>query len=141
MFLRVGYELVFDVPAPTVVMALLCTHPSRAPTLRRPDRLRAEPDIPVEEFTDWFGNRCSRLVAPAGKLRLWNDTVVEDSGQPDPVHLDARQHPVEELPPEALRYLFASRYCEVDKLSDVAWQLFGETLPGWPRVQALCDWV
>jgi transglutaminase-like putative cysteine protease len=48
---------------------------------------------------------------------------------------------VENLPPEALRYLLASRYCEVDRLLDVAGNLFGHTQPGWPRVQAICDWV
>ena len=141
MLIRIGYELVFDVPAPTAFLALLFTHPSRAATLRRPDLLRVEPDVPVEEFTDWFGNRCARLLAPAGKLRLWNEGLVEDSGQPDPALPDAEQSPVENLPPETLRYLLASRYCEVDRLSDLAWELFGQTPPGWPRVQTICDWV
>jgi transglutaminase-like putative cysteine protease len=35
----------------------------------------------------------------------------------------------------------ASRYCEVDRLSDLAWNLFGNVAPGWPMVQAVCDWV
>jgi transglutaminase-like putative cysteine protease len=26
-------------------------------------------------------------------------------------------------------------------LSDIAWQLFGQTPEGWPRVQAICDYV
>jgi transglutaminase-like putative cysteine protease len=95
----------------------------------------------LQEFSDAFGNRCGRLVAPPGKLRLWNDTVVEDTGAPDVVRPDARQHPVEELPPEVLPYLLGSRYCEVDRLSDAAWELFGQTPLGWARVQAVCDWV
>ena len=141
MLIRLGYELVFDVPAPTPMLLLLYTHPSRADALRRPDHLRVEPDIPVEGFTDCFGNRCGRIVAPAGKLRLWNDTLVEDSGAPDPVRPEARQHAVQDLPAETLPYLFASRYCEVDRLSDIAWQLFGQAPLGWGRVQAVCDWV
>ena len=40
-----------------------------------------------------------------------------------------------------LRFLLASRYCEVDRLLDVAGNLFGNSQPGWPRVQAVCDWV
>jgi transglutaminase-like putative cysteine protease len=141
MLIRVGYEMVFHAPAPAPMLLLLYTHPSRTPTLRWPDALRTDPEVPVTDFTDCNGNRCGRLVAPAGILRLWSDTLVEDSGQPDPVCPDAAQGAVEDLPAEVLPFLLASRYCEVDRLSDVAWDLFGRTLPGWPRVQAICDWV
>ena len=141
MRIRIAYDLTFSVPAPTPLLALLFTHPSRAPTLLAPDQLRVEPAVPLEEFTDSFGNRCARLVAPAGKLRLFNDTVVTDTGLPDPVHAQAAQHAVEDLPTDVLPFLLASRYCEVDRLADVAWELFGQTPTGWPRVQAVCDWV
>jgi transglutaminase-like putative cysteine protease len=141
MLIRLGYELVFEVPAPTPMLLLLFVHPSRAGSLRRPDRLQLEPNLPVEEFTDAFGNCCGRILAPTGTLVLWNDTLVEDSGETDPVMPDVVQHPVHELPPETLPFLLASRYCEVDRLNDVAWSLFGQTPPGWARVQAVCDWV
>jgi transglutaminase-like putative cysteine protease len=141
MYIRLGYELVYNVPAPVPMLLMLYTHPSRAATLRQPDRLRVEPDLPIEEFIDSFGNRCGRIAAPAGRVRLWNDLVVEDTGEPDEVAPEARQHPVEDLPHHVLQYLLASRYCEVDLLSDTAWKLFGQTPSGWPRVQAICDWV
>jgi transglutaminase-like putative cysteine protease len=141
MLIRVGYELRFNLPEPVPMLLLLHVHPSRAHTLLRPDRVRTEPAVPVEEFLDPFGNRCGRIVAPAVPLRLWNDTVVEDSGAPDPVCPEAEQHPVGDLPPDVLPYLLASRYCEVDRLSETAWQLFGKTPAGWARVQAVCDWV
>jgi transglutaminase-like putative cysteine protease len=141
MLIRLGYELIFHAPAPVSVLALLSTHPSRAADLRGPDVLHADPEVPLHEFRDGFGNRCTRFVAPAGRARLFNDSVVEDSGLPDPVCPDARQHPVEELPDEAVPFLLASRYCEVDRLGDVAWQLFADTPPGWARVQVVCDWV
>jgi transglutaminase-like putative cysteine protease len=141
MLIRVGYEFVFQVPAPTAMVLMLYTHPSRAGSLREPDRIRVEPEVPVEELRDPFGNRCGRIVAPPGRLRLWNSTVVEDSGLPDPVAWDAPQHPVEHLPADVLPYLLGSRYCEVDRLTEVAWALFGNTPMGWPRVQAVCNWV
>jgi transglutaminase-like putative cysteine protease len=141
MYIRLGYELVFDIPAPVTMMLMLYAHPSRAAALLQPDFLRTDPGLPVESFVDWFGNRCARIHAPAGPLRIWNDTMVEDSGQPDPVHPDAKQQPVHELPTDVLQYLLSSRYCEVDLLSETAWNLFGQTAPGWPRVQAVCDWV
>ncbi len=141
MLIRIGFDIVFDSPAPVPMILVLYTHPSRAGTMKKPDRLRLEPDIPVEEYTDGFGNRCGRIVAPAGQLRLWNDAIAEDSGQPDPVNWNAEQHSVPDLPAQTLQYLLGSRYCEVDRLSDIAWNLFGQTPPGWARVQAICDWV
>src|SRR5215212_1384234 len=125
MLIRVGYELVFDLPSPTPIMFLLYLHPSRDGTLRQGDRLAIEPHVRVHEFIDVFGNRCGRINAPAGKLRFYNDAIVRDSGLPDPVNATARQHPVEELPPDVLQFLLASRYCEVDRMQQVAWDLFG----------------
>lgn len=141
MLIRVGYDMIFDVPAPVPMVLLLYTHPSRVPHLQHPEQLTTEPQIPVHEFTDGFGNHVGRLFAPAGKLRLRYDAIVEDSGRPDILDEDARQVPVEELPDEALPFLLSSRYCEVDLLSQTAWDLFGKMPPGWTRVQAICDWV
>ncbi len=141
MLIRIGYELTFQAPARTPMLLMLYTHPSRAASLRQPDHVQVEPYAPVWEFIDALGNRCGRLVAAPGKLRLWNTTLIEDGGKPDAVCPYATQQPVEELPPEMLTWLLGSRYCEVDKLTDVAWSLFGQTPPGWPRVQSVCDWV
>ena len=141
MLVRLGYELVFQVPARTPMVLMLYTHPSQAASLRAGDWIRVEPEAPVEIYTDAFGNYCGRLVAAPGKLRLSNSTLIEDSGALDPVHPYAPQTPVEDLPAAVLPFLLSSRYCEVDKLTDVAWSLFGQTQPGWPRVQAVCDWV
>jgi transglutaminase-like putative cysteine protease len=141
MLIRLGYEVVFDIPAPTPMLLLLFTHPERASDLRRPERLCIEPAVPVEQFIDRFGNRCGRLLAPAGPLRLTYDNVIHECGQPDLVCPDAAQVPVDALPTDVLPFLMASRYCEVDTLSDTAWKLFGSIAPGWARVQAVCDWV
>jgi transglutaminase-like putative cysteine protease len=80
-------------------------------------------------------------VAPKGSLRLYNSTLIEDSGQPDAIDLQAREVPVDLLPEDTLRYLLGSRYCETDLLSDTAARLFGGLPRGWRRVQAVCDWV
>ena len=141
MFIRIGYDLIFDFAAPTPMSLLLSTSPEEAPRLLRPDALHTEPFVPVTEFIDNFGNRCHRLVAPKGRLRLFNDTVVSDSGEPDVMATDAPQHPVEELPNECLQFLLGSRYCEVMEMLPVAWDLFGKTPPNAERVQAICDWV
>ena len=141
MLIRVGFEMIFQVPTPAPLIVMLATHPERDPSIRRPGGLQVEPGVPVNACHDAYGNRCHRLVAPPGRLRLWDDLVVEDSGVPDPVAPGKKQVPVADLPADVLVYLLASRYCEVDRLGDDAWRLFGTTPEGWPRVQAVCDWV
>ena len=141
MLIRIGFEIVFNVPAPVPILLVLSTHPDRDDAIRRPGGLRVEPYAPVESFLDSFGNRCGRLVAPAGQVTFWDDAIVEDGGQPDEYAPYAMQHPIEDLPAHVLPYLLPSRYCEVDRLSDIAWSLFGHTQGGWSRVQAICDWV
>jgi transglutaminase-like putative cysteine protease len=141
MILRLGYDIQFEMPSAVAMVALLNVHPSRAADLRADDELRIEPASRTESYIDTFGNRCIRFVAQPGLIRLSNSTLVYDSGLPDPVNLDARQVPVQELPHDTLRYLLNSRYCEVDRFSAIALELFGATPPGWSRVQAVCAWV
>jgi transglutaminase-like putative cysteine protease len=141
MIIHLGYEFIFEAPAPTPMLLLLSTHPTRAASHMQPDRLCVEPEVRRDDFVDRFGNNCTRIVAPTGRVRLWNDTLVKDSGEPDPVRPDAVEHAIEDLPLDALPYLLASRYCEVDCLSEIAWNLFENSPRGWGRVQAICDWV
>jgi transglutaminase-like putative cysteine protease len=141
MFIRLGYEIEFEVPAPVAMVSMLSVHPSRVPDLRAPDELAIEPEIEVTSYIDGFGNRCGRFVAPRGTLRLRSATLIDDPGTPDPVALNACERPVGDLPNETLIFLLNSRYCEVDRLSNIATELFGATAPGWGRVQAICDWV
>ncbi len=141
MLIRLAYDIQFDLPYDVPMVALLHVHPSRAQDLLEPDELITEPNIAVTSYTDTFGNRCSRFVAPRGRLRLSSNSLILDSGLPDPVNLDAREVPVAELPNELLRFLLASRYCEVDLFTSIAFGLFGHTTPGWSRVQAICNWV
>jgi transglutaminase-like putative cysteine protease len=109
--------------------------------LLEPDEVQISPQVQAQKYFDSFGNRCLRFLAPQGALHISNSTLIEDSGEPDPIPWDAPQLPIEQLPPEVVQFLIASRYCEVDRLSDLAWQLFGNTPEGWPRVQAIIDWV
>ncbi len=141
MLIRIGYEIAFEVPFPAPMVLVLDIHPDRDGSVRRPGGLRLEPEVPSTTYLDSFGNRCTRLIAPAGRFRIWDDLIVEDSGQPEGQAQDAIQHPIEDLPADVLAFLLASRYCEVDRLSDLAWSLFGQTLPGWARAQAIVDWV
>jgi transglutaminase-like putative cysteine protease len=141
MRIHVGCELNFDLPQMTPMIVSLNVHFSRVSDLERPDHLITHPSVPVEGYRDSFGNWCTRLLAPAGRFSLGTDTIVRDQGLPDPVELNAIQHQVQYLPVDTLQFLLGSRYCETDRLSDEAWRLFGQTPLGWPRVQAICDFV
>ncbi len=141
MKFRVGYELQYEFPQPTPAILMLNIHFSRVSDLAMPDNLLLSPSVPVSGYRDVFGNWCSRIVAPAGRMVISSDFIVRDSGLPDPVAPDAWQVPVEELPEEALVFLLASRFCDSDRLLDLAWTLFGSAKPGWGRVQAICDFV
>src|SRR5215207_1380362 len=112
MHLRVGYEIIFDFPQPTPMLAVMGTHFTRASDVIVPDYLTVSPSVPITPYRDGFGNWCSRMVAPAGRVRLAADGIVRDTGLPDPVFASAIQHAVEDLPADTLVYLLGSRYCE-----------------------------
>jgi transglutaminase-like putative cysteine protease len=139
--IRVGYELIYDCPQPTPMMLVLNVHYTRASDILVADRVTTEPSVFLADYRDGFGNWCTRLVAPKGQIRISSTAVVEDSGEPDIVATSAHQHSIQDLPDESLVFLLGSRYCDTQRLSETAWSLFGQTPPGWARVQAICDFV
>ena len=140
MKIRVGYELIYDFPQSTPMIMVLGTHFTRASDSSRRlfDHQPFRADFPLSR-------RLRQLVQPprrpAGRMRLSANGVVRDSGLPDAVVPSAVQHAIEDLPPETLIFLLGSRYCETDRLSEVAWSLFEKSAPGWARVQTICDFV
>lgn len=141
MLLRYGYEIAVSCDQPTPMVTLLSVHPERLSDIRSPETVFTTPNTPTSTYLDLFGNRCRRLVAPAGDFEMWGDATVADDGLPDVADWSAREVAVAELPDECLGYLTGSRYCETDRLSQLAWDLFGNLEPGWGRVQAVCDYV
>lgn len=141
MLIRYGYEITVTCQQPTALVCLLSVHDDRAPDIRIPETTFTVPEVPVSTYRDHFGNRCRRLVAPAGDFTMWGDATIEDDARPDKIVPDARELPVPELPDDTLVYLLGSRYCETDQLSQIAWDMFGALAPGWGRVQAICDFV
>jgi transglutaminase-like putative cysteine protease len=141
MKIRVGYELIYECPQPTPMILMLNVHYSRVSDMITADHIVTTPSLPQRAYRDSFGNWCTRMVAPAGRTRITTDALVNDTGKPDIFVPNARQTPIEDLPEEALIYLLGSRYCETELLMPVAWSLFGNSPPGWQRVQAICDFV
>jgi transglutaminase-like putative cysteine protease len=141
MKIRAGYRISYHCPHPTPMILVLRVHPSREADLILRDDPFFDPRIGLSEYRDGFGNRCGRILAPAGNVTISTEFLVNDSGVPDEVARDAPQHTLEALPADVLVYLIGSRYCETDRLLNTAWSLFAEVPKGWPLVQAICDFV
>jgi transglutaminase-like putative cysteine protease len=141
MFINYGCEIAITVAKPTPLICLLDVHPERRNDIRVEAPFDSRPAVPSMTYLDGFGNRCRRLMAPAGDITLRLDGTIMDSGRHEPVAPAACEIPVERLPHGTLVFLLGSRYCETDRLSQTAWDLFGNVPPGWMRVQAICDFV
>jgi transglutaminase-like putative cysteine protease len=105
------------------------------------ESLRIDPDLRPESWTmPESGNRYIRLLAAEGQFEVsYEATVRLEHEFEDP---DA----VEEigpgaLPLSALTHLYPSRYCQADKLGRFTQRTFGNMLPGYQRVVAICNWI
>jgi transglutaminase-like putative cysteine protease len=139
--IRAGYDIAFNCFQEVPMVLMLTVHPSRKADLLTDHSMRISPNVLAKDYTDVFGNVCTRLVAPAGRIEIRTEFIIKDSGLPDAVAPNAPQVPLHELPDSALMYLLGSRYCDTQKLSDLAWSTFGHVDGGWQRVQAICDYV
>ncbi|GCE14694.1 transglutaminase-like domain-containing protein [Tengunoibacter tsumagoiensis] len=140
MQIRVGCEFRYEATWPTPTILQVQPHPD-GPLQVLHETWQLTPSVSMHGYRDMYANQCQRLVMPVGE-HVWSyDAVVEVADGTDEYAPDAIQHPVESLPDEVLVYLLPSRFCLSDVLSNRAWELFGQTQPGWSRVQAICDWV
>lgn len=138
--LRVGCEFTYAVTAPSpAVIQIVPRRGESANVLEESWELT--PEASVEVFEDVYGNQNRRTVLGEGTARLRYEALVAVPGTPDEVDHHAVQHPIDELPGDLFHFLLPSRYCLSDELMGTAWELFGETDAGWPRAQAICDWV
>ncbi|KAB1074029.1 transglutaminase-like domain-containing protein [Methylobacterium planeticum] len=141
MLIRTGYSIAFDTLGPIPMNLMLSVHPSRTGDLVTPDTISIDPPVPTSQYLDDFGNVCTRLVAPGGRITMSADFTIQDTGRSDDIAPEAKQIPVQDLPDGVLVFLLGSRYCDTDKLSETAWSLFGTTPEGWARVQSIVDFV
>jgi transglutaminase-like putative cysteine protease len=141
MRIRAGYRLGFETFGPTPMNFLLSIRPERQRDLLTPESIRLDPFIPARQELDAFGNIVTRIFAPGGRFEVSADFLIADTGRPDDYAPSASEIPVSDLPSEVLPFLLGSRYCETDKVSQLAWNLFGSSARGWHRVQKVVDYV
>ncbi len=104
------------------------------------EEFHLQPQVPVVEFTDLYGNLCQRLVMPAGNFHLsvsYRALVSEMADADFNAPLLMSQH----LPTELLHYLLPSRYCQSDQLSDLASSIVGNSPANFQMVACIRNWI
>lgn len=91
-----------------------------------------------------LGNRLVRVTVipnetPTEITVQYRATVELHAEQVDSTGLNEVDY--RDLPADVLAYLNPSRYCESDKLYRFAVEEFGDLVPGYSRVTAICNWV
>jgi hypothetical protein len=138
MLIEAGYDIAFECPAQTPMLLQLSVHPSRDADLLTPDSIKSDPPLAMRSYIDHFGNRVTRVEAPAGLVTFSNRFVIHDSGELEETAPDTGMTPIADLPDDVLLFLLQSRYCDSDQLADFAWSNFGMRSGGRQRVQAIC---
>ena len=138
---RVGCSLVYEASESAMLLLNVqpCASRNHAVVF---EALTLGNDLVADQFVDSHGNRVCRVNLSPGRNLFRHDAIVSLSSRPDNHDLtDRTPHPPGSLPPEVLRYTLPSRYCDSDKLVDFAWAHFGQVPNGWPRVQAISQWL
>jgi len=141
MLIQAGYKIVVETCRETPLVLMTSVRPERMCDLKSKHEIVTDPQLTAVEYRDGFDNVCTRMTLPVGQTQISCDFIIEDDGVPDRQVPMARQHDIADLPSDALVFLLASRYCETDLLSEIAWEKFGHIEPGWQRVQAVVDFV
>jgi transglutaminase-like putative cysteine protease len=98
------------------------------------------PAVPVQEYTDIFGNLCQRLIAPAGEfhVRTSANVLTRDSVDQAP---GSGFVEIPDLPDNVLMYLLPSRYCESDRFGNMAREIVNGLPPGYDQVEHIIKWI
>jgi len=137
---RVGCSLAYEVTGTAWLLLNLKLRPDRNHASFSSARLRPRPHGRGIYRQPWQPGSPRDACARLNSFRQRRDRLV--SSRPDNHDLppSAALSPGE-LPPAVLRYTLPSRYCDSDKLTNFAWEKFGQVEHGWPRVQAISQWL
>lgn len=133
-------SLDYTIGAPTDFIFMV--QPARTPYQRVTwEQLEVSPSVDAyEELAGDPPNRHLRLHADPGRLQLKYEAIVDLVHHFD-VPADIHETPIAHLPAGVLQYVYPSRYCQSDRLLEVARREFGAMPPGYARVEAIRQWV
>jgi len=104
------------------------------------EEFHIQPQVPVIEFSDVYGNLCQRMVMPIGPFHLSVSyrVKVDDYVYGD---IQAPLMLLQNLPTDLLHYLLPSRYCQSDQLSVLATSIIGNCTPSYQCVAMISSWI
>jgi transglutaminase-like putative cysteine protease len=140
MTLSVGCTLGYQVlvaPSAAFTFNVLVDTDSQQRIVR--ESIACTPEVPTEIATTAKGSRVLRCEAATGPFEFRYTALVEVNRPPLPAVVKA-DNPGR-LPLPILTYTLPSRYCESDRFSQIAWELFGKTLDRGEQVRAICAWI
>jgi transglutaminase-like putative cysteine protease len=139
MQLKAGCQISFEANAPTPLILMLRPRSGFGQWVIK-EEYSIEPLVSVVEYTDSYGNLCQRLVAPEGLLQIGTNFIVETADEID-VNPGAPFVPIQNLPETVIQFLLPSRYCQSDRLGDLAWEIVTDLAPGYDQVAAIRRWI
>ena len=140
MKFQMGCELAYSIYEPSTFIFNIGVVNNDYQQLKQ-EKLQIYPRLELDQYEEPFsGNRYFRLNVPKCKLQVSYQAIVElhhFSKHPD----DIEEVPPSDLPLEIIPLLFPSRYCQSDKLINLAFSEFGKLYSGYSRVTAICNWI
>lgn len=139
MRLSVGCEISFQAMAATPIILMLRPRSGLGQWVVR-EEYTLTPSVPVVEYTDFYGNLCQRLVVPPGEFTVHTTADVETADEID-IAPGSPYVPVEDLPESVLPFLLPSRYCQSDRMADLALDIVTGVTPGYDQADTICRWI
>lgn len=144
MQFKLGCKLTFSLAqASTLILNISPVNNNSQKVLQ--ENIEIDPSLNYDEYvTPVLGNRYFRLNAPAGSLQVSYQGTIDVSYLQSDWSENSQsipEVPPAKLPLETLSYLYPSRYCQSDRLINLAQYEFGDLLPGYSRVVAICNWI
>ncbi len=139
MWLCTTCNLVFQVDIPTPFILMLRPRSGLQQWIAR-ETYMLKPSVSVFEYTDMYGNLCQRLVAPPGEFSIDTSADVMTTDTID-VAVGVPFIEVQYLPDTVLIYLLPSRYCESDRLNELAKDIVSNAQLGYDQVACITAWI
>lgn len=139
MNLSVGCTLSYDVLTPTANFTFNILANRDPHQHLGEETITVLPEVVLERTSTSKGNRVFRVEAPSGPFRVEYRATVEVSRPFAPS--EVKPDNPGRLPLATLTYMLPSRYCESDRFTQIAWDLFGKIPNRVEQVREICRWV
>jgi len=141
MKLKVACDLEYEALFPSTLILNVHAQHNAAQTILE-EQLSIEPKVRAEALTPTGSeNRFVRIETGRKKALHIRYRATIDCNYDLLSASTLHSVPVAQIDSDAIQYLFPSRYCQSDRLSRLAWDLFGNIKHPYERVMAIVDWI